>query len=238
MFRVSLCGLTVELDNRCSYVEALCANYRLPAGDTTPADFRVSVPGREIETYAASCGRPMTLAEAESALLYRRICQIMPRFDAFLLHAAVLCMDGRGYAFSARRGTGKSTHLSLWQACYGDRVTVVNGDKPLLRRGADGHWWVFGTPWAGKEGLNSNTVCPLNAVVFLEQGPVNRITPAATADTAARILEGTILPPDPATQDRMAALVGSLTRDVPAYVLSCRPDREAAMLACATLQNA
>lgn len=238
MFRIRLAGLVVELDNRYGFVEAQCRDYLVPDSDATPAAFRVSVGSGEIDAYMASCGRPLTAAEAESALLYRRICGFMPDYDCFLLHAAVLCMDGRGYAFSARRGTGKTTHVSLWQACYGRRVTVINGDKPLLRRSPDGHWWVYGTPWCGKEGQQTNTVCPLNAICFLEQAPFNRISPCPTADTAARMLEGTVLPPVPRTQDRMAELVGALTRDIPAFLLECLPDPAAAELACATLMQA
>jgi hypothetical protein len=155
----------------------------------------------------------------------------------FLLHAAVVELDGRGYAFSARRGTGKSTHTELWQTRFqghaGDRykATVINGDKPLIRRAPDGRFWAYGTPWMGKEGKGVNRRCPLNAICFLEQGPDNRVTVTATADAAARIMEATVLPPDAEGQDRMAALVGATVRDIPALTLSCRPDMEAVEVA-------
>ncbi len=231
MFTIRICELNIELDNRCGLVEDACRGYLT---DGRP-DFRVGVTRAEVEEYIRDCGRPMTYAEGESALLYRRICFRMPDYDAFLLHAAVLTVGGRGYAFSARRGTGKSTHVGLWKQAYGDNVTIVNGDKPLVRRAPGGHFWVYGTPWCGKEGENANLRCPLNAVVFLEQGPRNEMTVCPTADTAARLLEGTVLPPDPAAQDRMAALVGAVTREIPAFRLSCLPDVSAAELAFATL---
>lgn len=239
MFTVGLAGVPVEIDNRYGFVEDFCSGYQWKASagkDQAPA-FRVSVTEEKIRAYMQTCGRPMTPPEAECALLYREICGRMPAYDALLLHAAVLSVDGRGYAFSARRGVGKTTHISLWQAAYGSRVTVVNGDKPLVRRGSDGHWRVYGTPWCGKEGYETNTDCPLTALCFLEQGLENRMTPNPAADTAARILEGTILPPEPAMQDRMAALVGALTRDVPAFLLVCLPQKSAAELACATLSG-
>ena len=50
-------------------------------------------------------------------------------------------------------------------------------------------------------------------------------------------LSRTILPPEPAMQDRMAALVGALTRDVPAFLLVCLPQKSAAELAYATLSG-
>lgn len=234
MFCVRLAGITVEIDNRHNYVYEQCADYL--CFDSTPA-FRVAVSTADAEAYRASCGRPMTLPEAESYLLYRRICERMPGYGVYLLHAAVVEMDGRGYAFSARRGTGKSTHTALWQTHFNGqagaryRATVINGDKPLIRRAPDGRFWAYGTPWCGKEGKQVNRKCPLTVICFLEQGQTNRVTVASNADTAARLLEATVLPPEKEGQDQMAALIGATVRDVPAFTLTCRPDIEAAEVA-------
>ena len=228
MFRIRLAGITVEIDNRHNLVFEQCKDYL--CDDCAPA-FRVAVSTAETQTYQASCGRPMTLPEAESYLLYRRICERMPRYGVFLLHAAVVEMEGRGYAFSARRGTGKSTHTELWQSHFKGRATVINGDKPLIRRAPDGRFWAYGTPWCGKEGKGVNRRCPLNAICFLEQGTKNHVSVTSTADAAARIMEATVLPPDTDSRDRMAALVGAAVRDIPALTLSCRPDAEAVEVA-------
>jgi hypothetical protein len=234
VFRIRLAGITVEIDNRHNYVYEQCADYL--CFDSAPA-FRVAVSTADTIAYQASCGRPMTLPEAESCLLYRRICERMPKYGVFLLHAAVVELDGRGYAFSARRGTGKSTHTELWQTRFSGsagtryKATVINGDKPLIRRAPDGRFWAYGTPWCGKEGKGVNRRCPLNAICFLEQGTKNHVSVTSTADAAARIMEATVLPPDPDGQDRMAALVGAAVRDIPALTLTCRPDAEAVEVA-------
>lgn len=235
MFCIKLCHVVIELDNRYNYVEALCRDYvyELKAGEV-PA-FRVAVSDQEIGDYRLSVRRSMTPAEAESYLIYRKICGEMPKYGAFLLHAAVVSLNGRGYAFSARRGTGKTTHTALWEQYFD--AEIINGDKPLVHREADGTFTAWGTPWCGKEGKQINTSVPLTAICFLEQGKVNEIAPASIADTAARILEGTLLPPDPARQDEMAALVGAVVRDVPAFVLTCRPDELAARVAYETLSS-
>ena len=241
MFRIRLAGITVEIDNRHNLVYEQCAEYL--CNDSVPA-FRVAVPTADAQAYADSCGRALTLPEAESHLLYRRICERMPKYGVFLLHAAVVELDGRGYAFSARRGTGKSTHTALWQTRFGGhageryKATVINGDKPLVRRAPDGRFWAYGTPWCGKEGKGINRRCPLNAICCLEQGTVNRVTVASTADAAARIMEATVLPPDAEGQSRMAALVGATVRDIPAFTLSCRPDMEAVEVAYEFLSQA
>ena len=228
MFRIRLAGITVEIDNRHNHVFELCRDYLCADGATA---FRVAVSNAETQEYQASCGRPLTLPEAESHLLYRRICERMPAYGAFLLHASVIEMEGRGYAFSARRGVGKSTHTALWQKHFPGRATVINGDKPLIRRAPDGRFWAYGTPWCGKEGLQVNRKCPLTAICFLEQGDTNGVAVSSASDTAARLMEATILPPDPDGQDRLAALIGATVRDIPAFTLTCRPDVEAAEVA-------
>ncbi len=228
MLTIRIAELNIELDNRHGLVERLCRDYLAPGA---PSVFRVSVTEREVTDYIAASGRPMTPPEGEAHLLYRRICERLPAYDALLLHAAVVEMDGRGYAFCAPRGTGKTTHTTLWQTQFAGRATVINGDKPIVRLAPDGRLWAYGTPWCGKEGKNENRRVPLSALCFLAQAPENRLTPTATADTVANLLASTLLPPDTAGQDRMAALIGILTRQTPAYTLACRPDTAAAELA-------
>ncbi len=235
MFCIKLCHVVVELDNRYQYVRELCRDYIYERKVGEVPAFRVSASDQEMNDYRLSVGRSMTMPEAESYLLYRKICGEMPRYGAFLLHAAVVSLNGRGYAFSARRGAGKTTHTALWEQYFD--ATIINGDKPLVRREADGTFTAWGTPWCGKEGKQVNASVPLTAICFLEQGRVNEISSASVADTAARILEATILPPNPARQDEMAALVGAVVRDVPAFVLTCRPDELAARVAFEALTS-
>ena len=94
----------------------------------------------------------------------------MIQYDAFLMHAhaAVVSVEGRGIAFLARSGGGKSTRVCLWKRAFGDRLTIINGDKPMLRF-VDNALYVFGTPWNGKEGRGMNGSAPLHALCFLEK---------------------------------------------------------------------
>ena len=91
-------------------------------------------------------------ARCESDSLITSICDRMPFYDMFLMHAAVVAVDGVAYIFTAPSGTGKTTHTMLWKKHFGDRAVIVNGDKPLIRL-QGGKVYVCSTPWKGKEEL-------------------------------------------------------------------------------------
>ena len=131
MFCVKLAEVLVAIENRYAFTERLCVDY---IANVSPdeCDFSVSATPEEIAA-ENSDGGTFSPAYCESLALYRKICTRMLDYDAFLLHAAVVSYGGRGFAFAAKSGTGKSTHVAQWMRALGDDVTVVNGDKPILR---------------------------------------------------------------------------------------------------------
>jgi hypothetical protein len=137
------------------------------------------------------------------------------------MHAAVIAVDGVAYAFTAKSGTGKSTHLKLWMEMLGDRAFVLNGDKPLIRLFEDGTVRAYGTPWCGKEGWQTNTSAALDAVVFLEQAKANEITTVGKEEFTHRISEQILPPANRDTADQFVELLHHTVEHVPAYVLKC-----------------
>ena len=77
---------------------------------------------------------------------YARLLQ----YDGMLLHASCVEKDGKAYLFSAKSGTGKSTHTHLWLRAFPDS-RIINDDKPAVRR-MDGTFYACGTPFSGKNG--------------------------------------------------------------------------------------
>ncbi|MBO4471084.1 MAG: hypothetical protein J5841_04965, partial [Clostridia bacterium] len=112
--------------------------------------------------------------ELEILAVYRQIAEQMPFRDTFLFHGSAIAVDGAAYLFTARSGTGKSTHTRLWREMLGDRAVMVNDDKPLIHLTEDGAV-VYGTPWNGKHRLGTNAVVPLKAVCILGRGERNSI---------------------------------------------------------------
>lgn len=105
----------------------------------------------------------------ETLAVYRKIARKLLEFDTLLFHGSVVAVDGTGYLFTAKSGTGKSTHTRLWRQLFGSRAVMANDDKPLLKI-TDNGVIAYGTPWNGKHRLGSNISIPLRAICILGRG--------------------------------------------------------------------
>lgn len=131
MFCIQIAELLIAIKNRYAFTKRLCADYIV---DTSPDDCDISIAATPEEIAAENDEKgSFSPAYCESLALYRKICTRMLDFNAFLFHAAIISYAEQGFAFTAKSGTGKSTHIAQWVRALGERVTVVNGDKPILR---------------------------------------------------------------------------------------------------------
>ncbi len=147
-------------------------------------------------------------------------------FNGFLIHSSSLCFNNKAYLFSANSGTGKSTHVGLWQKYLGDKVSVINDDKPAVRF-IDGKFYCMGTPWSGKTDLNLDISAPIGAMAFLYRGKENKIEPAETRDVVHSILQQTLLSINPQHNDRLIELLDLFVKTVPIYRFGCDMSEEA-----------
>ena len=167
MFNIMLAGISVGIDNRYAYVENISRDFLT---DDAPR-FSVKATDSELEDeLALDTGASVELCE--SIVLYRKIAEKLPDFDALVFHSAIIVKDGKAYAITARSGVGKTTHLRLWLEAFGDDVYILNGDKPTVRK-IDGKIYVAGTPWRGKEGFGRAGTVPLAGIGFLKRAKEN-----------------------------------------------------------------
>jgi len=227
LVRIRLAELNIEIDNRYPFTEGFCRGFR--AEFDTP-DLRVAATEADIAAERAADLYHNDVGYLECICIYRAIALALARFDAMVFHAAVIAKDGKAVAFAAHSGTGKSTHIALWQREFGNAVSVINGDKPIFRR-IDGVWHAFGTPWRGKESLGGNLSAPLHAICFLERGKENTVTPVGDDVAVARLFSQTLLPSDPVMADKHLALLDDLIVKTPTYLLYCNMEPEAAHVA-------
>lgn len=144
-----------------------------------------------------------------------------------VLHSSSLMWRGKGVAFSANSGTGKSTHVGLWCQRFGDEVTVINDDKPAIVF-KDDEPYLCGTPWSGKTALNVNESVPLKAIVFIERGEENSIRRLDTVESYY-FLASQIARPDYDAQvgELLLTFTERLINTVPIYCLRCNISEEA-----------
>lgn len=167
----------------------------------------------------------LTAARAEALCLYREIAEKIPLYDGVVFHGAAVEYGGKAYIFTAPSGTGKTTHISLWKRFLGDKVIVINGDKPILTR-KDGEIHVHGTPFAGKEGWQTNCSAPLGGICILSRGEKNIITPVAPKDAFPRLYLQTYKPYRREAMEHTMSMVKALCQK-PCFFLSCDISEEA-----------
>lgn len=234
-----LAELNIAVSYRHEFTEQLCREYVVDGFDGN-ADLSVSVTDNELAEEAAAAfdvhGREFSPGYIESVCIYRNICRKLPSYDAILLHAAVISDGKYAYAFSAPSGTGKSTHILQWRRAFGKEIFVVNGDKPIVRR-KNGVWYAYGTPWCGKENLQTNTSAPLAAVCFIKRSPENSITRLDLNLAAEKIMHQIIVPKDPLMAMTTLELLDKMIRSVPVWELECNISEDAARVARAAMSD-
>jgi len=233
-FKMKIAGYTARVYSLFDSTRDYCKNY-LSAEEP---DFSVTVTRenlvfeqRELDEEALLEGmrrRVFSDPFLERAAIQRAFADFLLERNILMLHGSTLAMDGRGYLFTAKCGTGKSTHTRLWRQVFGDRAVMVNDDKPFVLVGQD-QVWVSGAPWSGKHGLDTNITVPLQGICILERGPENRIRPVQPEDALAMLLHQTHCPAG--REEKTLALVKQMTSQVPLWQMACTKDPQAAHIA-------
>jgi len=169
-------------------------------------------------------------AYLETLALLRKVTEALFDYDTILFHGSVIAVDNKAYLFTAKRGTGKSTHTRLWREMLGDRAIMVNDDKPFLKIDPEGIT-ACGSPWMGKHRLGSNIQVPLKAICILERGAENQICRIDPKDAVHMLLQQSSRPMDRKKFPQYLDLIDQLCQKVEFYRLNCNMDPEAARIA-------
>lgn len=177
--------------------------------------------------------KKMPLGEYAVTTAFRRLSEWLPLHNAFLLHSACFDIGGVGVAFAAHSGTGKTTHMNLWQKLLGDRMIIVNGDKPIVRFFDDEPEtpYAYGTPWCGKEGLGCNMRTRLQHICFIERSETNFVEPMEKADVIDLIFNQVYMPKDPIAVMNTISLIDKLLSCCKLWKIHCNMEPEAAEIA-------
>lgn len=174
--------------------------------------------------------RQFSDAYLETLAVYRKIADHLLSCDTLLFHGSVIAVDGIGYLFTAKSGTGKSTHTRLWREYFGERAVMVNDDKPLLRI-TDSGVTAYGTPWDGKHRLSTNIALPLKGICILTRDTTNHIEPEEPHAVYPLIVQQTNRSLSADGMKQTLCLIDRMLNIVPVYRLGCNMNIEAARVA-------
>ncbi len=151
------------------------------------------------------------------------------RHDTLLIHASLVRQNGYGYAFIAKSGTGKSTHVSLWLR-HLPGCDLMNDDNPIVRI-IEGEAYIFGGPWSGKTPCYRNVKARLGAITRIDRAPANSIERLAPIEAFASFLPScSSMKWDEDIFNRICNTVTKIIETTAIYTLHCLPNEEAAIL--------
>ena len=108
----------------------------------------------------------------------------------------------------------------------GDKVKIVNGDKPFVSMSnidteGQPQPLIYGTPWAGKERWHRNCSEPLSGICFVQRGTVNTIQRMKPEECLKLLFNQIYIPEDEMAVAQTLELADALLKHVPLYLLTC-----------------
>lgn len=170
----------------------------------------------------------------ERAAIQRKFAEYLFERNVLLFHGSAVAVDGEGYLFTAKCGTGKSTHTRLWRQVFGQRAVMVNDDKPFLQITEDGVQ-MHGAPWSGKHGLDTNITVSLKGICILERGTENRIWPVEATTVMNMLQKQACTPLDVSKEADFRKLVKQLSEKTALWKMECNKEEQAAVIAYAAM---
>lgn len=147
--------------------------------------------------------------------------------QTLLIHASLVRHNGRGYAFIAKSGTGKSTHVSLWLR-HIPNCDLMNDDNPIIRI-IDGIPYIFGSPWSGKTPCYRPIKARLGAMTRIDRDDHNWVEKLSPIEGFTSVLASTnSLKWDVPVFRNVGDTVSKIAETTGCYILHCLPNREAA----------
>ncbi len=235
-FTIALAGLNIGISARFDEIKKMCADYLTDAQPDfvlTSSPEAIAYEYRKSAREAVVENLPIPVHPQpymETLAIYRMIAERAMDYGIILFHGSVVSVDGQGYLFTAKSGTGKSTHTANWRQVFGDRAVMVNDDKPLLRITED-QVLVCGTPWDGKHRLSTNTVVPLKGLCILTRAEENHIEEISISEAMPMLLQQCYRPNDPAQLSKVLKLLDKMSTRTGLYRLCCNMNPEAATVA-------
>lgn len=239
-FKIEIAGQAVQVQSLFESTRDYCRKYLTER----EADFALSVSREDLafeqeallEEARQEGIRPRIFTDPflERTSVQNKIAEQLLMKNVLMLHGSVVAVDGYGYLFTARCGTGKSTHTRLWRQVFGERAIMVNDDKPFVRIMESGAL-ACGSPWSGKHGLDTNITVPLKGICILERGAENRIARISVEEALPMLVHQSYHPANPELEAQHRKLITLLADKTLLWRMQCNKDPQAAVVSHAAM---
>ncbi len=228
MGKYLIANFVTELCPKYDYLNTLLTPFKYDG--SRPVEIKLNVTDEALQNLIFRMDTGIEAGRAEELAYSEKFNRAVISRNAMVLHSSALVYDGRAYLFSAESGVGKSTHTRLWQQAFGDKVDIINDDKPVIRMENDS-CTVYGTPFDGGSGIAQNKSAPLKAIIFIERGEENSIRKADVREAVPKLYQSTVHYLNKQDASAMLANFDRLLGFCDFYILTCNTDISAAYTA-------
>lgn len=224
-----IAGIAYEIEYECDYIKKMFKDYIISDEEIrNKKDInKITYNDSDFQRCSKLYPERMSKHYIEYTCIMDKVGSLLPSQDMLLMHGAAIEYEKKGYIFTAPSGTGKTTHISLWKKYLGDKVTVINGDKPELSFD-DSKVYIHGAPWCGKEGWQINTSAPLVGVCLLRRGIKNKIKKINPGEYIEFFMDQFYIGDNNDNVLKVIDLFSKMAERVPFYLLECDISEEAA----------
>ena len=192
-------------------------------GDEEIAEY-ISVT-KEDKEYELTLAETQEPAIIETSCILRRYAEIcLTKYNTLVFHASAVKYNGGAYLFTAKSGTGKSTHTLLLKELLGDKLEFINDDKPTIKFCDNGEIIVYGNPWCGKHMRGGNISAPLKGIIKVERGKDNSVSELSELEGLPILFEQSYKPKNAELSGVLLDYYFKLLKGAKLYKLTCNKD--------------
>lgn len=157
-------------------------------------------------------------------------------FSTLLIHASSIRHNNIAYAFTAKSGTGKSTHVAQWLQNI-EHCDMINDDNPIIRVEEEGAF-LYGSPWSGKTPCYRPVRVRLGTIAKICRASENSCVELHPLQALPMLIEGcSCMRWEQDLSDNFYSTLSKIMKNRPLYAVNCLPNADAAITACRTLSE-
>lgn len=221
----------IKIEPKSEYLATLLQDYKI---NESTFDFQITINKSDIEKEKSIAPNFSDYLYESSATLRKISEEIFSNYNGFLFHSVAIQYRNKAYIFTAPSGTGKTTHIMLWKKCLGDKVKIINGDKPFIRF-IDEKPIVFGCPWQGKENLGENTFCQIGGIFILQRAKENSVEKIPSEKALFPLLNACDFPKNAMGKLKAMDYIEKLTKTTDVFLLKCNMNDDACYTALSAI---